>query len=82
VLLQFLVMEIKPVTSVIQEPYQHHIDLKGNGKWNLRTRVKKLVSHPAHFGPVVLETAMMPLWVARVSAERLRGGSLSHHRKQ
>lgn len=47
---------------------------------NLRTRrVKKLVSHPAHIASVVLETAMVPLRVAGVPAERLLVGSVNNN---
>lgn len=35
VMMQFVVIEMESVAPVIQEPYQHHVDLQCDGKWNL-----------------------------------------------
>jgi len=34
-MMQFVVVETEPIAPVVQEPYQYHVHLQGDGKWNL-----------------------------------------------
>lgn len=54
VLIQLVMINLETVTSIIQKPYENHIDLEWHRKWNLNTPISEQPQSTANYGSHLL----------------------------